>query len=293
MKIRQIKDKLQKLDAGLYGEKNVADSLAMLYHENSKFNTYSERKIGENIARFNSPYITTRSSQPYKCYPGQPTIDLNPYKEFNPQIDFISLLQKRRSIRRFDAKYKLSLNEIAFLLYNSYGVTDKLKLLNDVEGHLGLRNVPSAGGLYPLEIYIVLFKSHIETGLYHYRPDENILEKIKEGDFYPILKNYIQAAPYVDMEASSGLIITTGLIERDIIKYGERGYRFLMQEAGFVGQNISLLAEAINLGTCMLGGYLDDKLNEFLDIDGCFETVNNVIVVGGKMKVINTKNIKL
>lgn len=71
-------------------------------------------------------------------------------------------------------------------------------------------------------------------------------------------------------------------IERLLIKYGDRGYRFLMQESGFVAQTISLLAESINLSSCMLGGYNDDKVNEFIGIDGVFETINNIIVIGKK-----------
>ena len=53
-----------------------------------------------------------------------------------------------------------------------------------------------------------------------------------------------------------------------------------MQESGAVGQNISLIAETLNLGACWIGGYLDDRLNEFLEIDGVFETINNVIILG-------------
>lgn len=71
-------------------------------------------------------------------------------------------------------------------------------------------------------------------------------------------------------------------IERKLIKYGDRGYRFLMQESGFVAQTISLLAESINLSSCMLGGYNDDKVNEFIGIDGVFETINKIIVIGKK-----------
>ena len=57
-----------------------------------------------------------------------------------------------------------------------------------------------------------------------------------------------------------------------------------MQESGAVGHNISLISEILDLGTCWIGGYLDDKLNEFLDIDGVFETINNVIVLGKKQE---------
>ena len=76
------------------------------------------------------------------------------------------------------------------------------------------------------------------------------------------------------------MIITTGFPERMMIKYGERGYRFLLQESGFVGQTISLIAESMEIGSCWVGGYLDDKLCEFLHIDGAYESINNVIILG-------------
>ena len=154
-----------------------------------------------------------------------------------------------------------------------------------------MRNVPSGGALYPLEIYVVIFNAHIPSGLYHYRINNNTLELLKEGDFVEDLLGIIQAEPYVNMKTSSALIITTGIIERLLIKYGDRGYRFLLQESGFVGQTISLLAESINLGSCMLGGYNDDKVNEFLGVDGVFETINNIIVIGKKDDNSNSSQI--
>ena len=192
------------------------------------------------------------------------------------------MIARRRSIRAYDKNYKISLNEINTLLFNN-GVTLKSKIVGyDIEGHIGFRNIVSAGALYPLEVYIVIFNSHIKNGLYHYRPDANILELIKEGSFLDDLLKIIQAEPYVDMRCSCCAIITAGIIERLIIKYGDRGYRFLMQEVGSFNQIVSLLAESINLGSCILGAFNDDKINSFIGIDGVFETVNNVIVFGGK-----------
>ncbi|QMU65292.1 MAG: SagB/ThcOx family dehydrogenase [Flavobacteriaceae bacterium] len=285
MHIQKIKEKYDKKDGSLYGKNNIEDSLAMLYHENSKFTSHSLRTQGEIIGSFSSPFITERCVQPYKCYPGQVQIDLNAYIKSNPAKDFFTILHRRKSIRDYQKDYKISLNELGILLYNSYGVTKKSKIEGlDKEAHLGFRNVPSGGGLYPLEMYIVLFKSHIPLGLYHYRPDINCLEEIKQGLFLKELSEVIQAEPYTAIQNASAIVMTTGLIERQTIKYGERAYRFLMQESGAVGQNISLIAETLQLGACWVGGYLDDKLNEFLGIDGVFETINNVIIIGKKQE---------
>lgn len=283
MRILEIKDKYNEKDGSMYGKKNIDESLAMLYHENSKFTTHTIRTQGEKIGSFNNPYVIERASQPFKSYPGTKIIDLSVYESFKPTEPLYNCLINRRSVRDYDKEYKISLNELTTLLFNSYGVTHKSKIIGfDVDGHIGLRNVPSGGALYPLEIYVVIFNAHIPSGLYHYRTDNNSLELLKEGNFIEELLKIIQAEPYVNMRTSSALIITTGIIERLLIKYGDRGYRFLIQESGFVGQTISLLAESIQLVSCMLGGYNDDKVNDFLGVDGVFETINNVIVVGKK-----------
>lgn len=285
MQITTIKDNYNKRDGSLYGKKNIEESVAMLYHENSKFTTHSIRLQGEIMMGFNNPFVVEKSSQPYKHYPGCEQFDLSIYEQIKPQVNLFDALHQRRSTREYNSDYQLSLNELAILLYHSYGVTQRVQIESfDLEGSIGLRNVPSGGALYPLELYVVIFNAHIPSGLYHYRPDINCLEQIKTGEFAEDLLKIVQAEPYVDMGSASAVIISTGMIERSFIKYGDRGYRFLLQESGFVGQTITLLAESANLGTCMLGGYIDDKVNEFLGIDGVFETINNLIVVGGKVE---------
>lgn len=264
-------------------KKNIEDSLAMLYHENSKFNKYKLRKDGERIEAFNSPYVIARAAQPYKIYPANVSIDLSLYK-MAPKVTLHEVLTFRRSLRQYNENYKISLNEIAYVLYNSYGVTKTFKIADsfEVDGNWGLRNVPSAGGLYPLELYIVVLNGHISSGLYHYRSDTNALELIKEGNFRDYLRENMQCEPYVNISTASAVIFSTGIFERVAIKYGDRAYRFLIQESGIVGQTITLLLESIGLGSCWIGAYIDDMINELLGIDGVYESVNNVIVIGKK-----------
>lgn len=277
----KLEAKLSKLDATIFGEKNIEDSLAMLYHENSKFNLYKLRKDGQQIEAFNSPYIIAKAAQPYKINPANLSIDLGLY-QMAPKTSLYDILNQRRSLRHYDENYKISLNELAYILYNSYGVTKTFKIAESlgVKGSWGLRNVPSAGGLYPLELYVVILKGHINPGIYHYRTDTNALELIMEGDFLNYLRDNMQCEPYVNISAASAVILSTGIFERVAIKYGDRAYRFLIQESGIVGQTITLLADSIGLGSCWIGAYIDDKINELLGVDGVYETVNNVIVVG-------------
>lgn len=288
MKLSSIKEKYAQKDGTIFGKKNIDDSLALLYHENSKFSNYTFRSQGEKIGAFSNPYIAERCSQPFKQYPGFETIDLSPYSHFPHKADLFQVMKKRRSLRDYDPEYKISLNELYVLLQESYGVNYLQKMDGfGVDGHLGLRNVPSGGALFPLEMYVVIFNAHIPSGLYHFRADNMTLEKLKEGNPMDDLLKIIQAEPYVNMRNASALFITTGIIERQLIKYGERAYRFMMQESGFVGMLLSLLAESVQLGSCMLGGFNDDKLNEYLGVDGVFETVNNLILVGKQKKSEN------
>lgn len=280
-KIAQSKSFFDQVEDGLYGKKNVEDSLALLYHENSKLNRFNQRALAERIGMFYSPFITERSSQPYKHYPGAEKVDLSIYNDLPlPSFDLFSSLLNRRSVRSFDPEYKISERELHILLRHSYGVTRKEKI-SDIDGHQGFRPTPSPGGLFSLELYIILFKGQIKQGIYHFRPDEMSLELVAEGNFIEACDEIINSSPWEGMMQSvSGIVVTTGIFERLAIKYGERAYRFMIHESGFVAQNMSVISSAIGLGSCMLGGYQDEKLNELIGVDGVFETVHNIMVFG-------------
>lgn len=275
------KDFYSDFESGLYGEKNLTDSLAMIYHENSKLNRFNNKVLGERIAKFYNPYITERSILPYKHYLGCEKIDLSVYGDFEmPKVDLYNTILSRRSIREFNPSYKISERELFIILNYSYAVTHKEKV-DGSESYVGMRPVPSPGGLYSLEIYLVLFNSAAPPGLYHFRPDLNALERIYLGDLRNDCSDIVNTDPWTDLiENACGLVVTTGLFERLSIKYGDRAYRFMLHESGFVAQNMSLLFSSIGLGSCMLGGYIDNHVNGLLDVDGAFETVQNIMAFG-------------
>lgn len=270
-------------DISLYGSDEIVNSLALLYHENSKLSSYGMKMLGERIGTFSIPYTAKRALQPYKIYPNSKCIDLASSVS-NSTMDSVKLsklLLQRKSARSYDANYTLSKGELATILYHTYGVTSWQEVYIGEERVLkGRRNIPSAGGLYPLEIYAITLHSEITSGLYHYDVKDNKLELMSEGDFTTKLLTSIQAEPYVDLSSSSVVILITAFPERQMIKYGERAYRFLQAEVGSVTQMLSLLAEAEGLGSCIMGGYNDDELNDILGIDGVFECIQSVIIMG-------------
>ena len=90
----------------------------------------------------------------------------------------------------------------------------------------------------------------------------------------------IIACGNINIESCSCVIFITSVFQRNMIKYSERGYRFILQEVGEVSQNISLICESMNLSSCILGGYLDDSINALLDITSPMETIQSVIIIG-------------
>jgi SagB-type dehydrogenase family enzyme len=288
MKTRKSKELIVALDSGLYGAKNFGESLALIFNENVKFDKFLIHKQVECIQSFSNKYVHQRSCQPYKVFPTCKEYDFKPYLKGIPdgeKTNLFKILACRRS-GRFYSPYSISINELALLCHYSYGITGE-SYSADTEALLRFRTVPSAGALYPLELYVYLNTSMLPHGVYHYSPNKSALELVKEEDYMEYLRENLVAEPFVDLQHCSCVFFITSFFERVLIKYGDRGYRFILQEVGFLTHNISLLAEFLGLCSCVLGSYVDDNINQILAADGIFETVQNVIVIGKNKEVQN------
>jgi len=240
------------------------NKLSRLFHENSKF-TYWPR--GKKM-----PYEVVEKIH-YKEYPRFKRIPL-PIK-FSKKTSLERILEKRRSIRNFNKK-KLSLSDISKFLFYSFGIT---KVITKGNWDSARRTYPSAGGRYPLEVYPIVFHSKdIESGVYHYEVKSHSLELLKEGNFMLQILENIHGQRWV--ENCSMIILISAVFDRTQAKYEERGYRFILMETGEVLQNVSLMSTALGLGSCAIGGFIDNNLNKFLELDEKEESVINFIVVG-------------
>ena len=164
-------------------------------------------------------------------------------------------LQKRRSVREY-SKEPLSLFEISQILWAAQGITDNT---------YGLRTAPSAGALYPIELYLVAANvKELTSGIYKYDPRRHTLKKTIEGDKRIEVSN---AALRQDaIEKSSAIVLITAIYERTSVKYGKRTERYVNMEVGHVGQNIYLQAVSLGLGTVMMGAFNDDALKKVLNL---------------------------
>ncbi|MBL7073533.1 MAG: SagB/ThcOx family dehydrogenase [Candidatus Omnitrophica bacterium] len=167
-------------------------------------------------------------------------------------------IMERRSVRDF-ARAPLTMKEISQILWASGGAT-----LDGITGPT--RAYPSAGAIYPLEIYLIAGDvTGLEPGIYRYDWKSHSLVLHKEGDFRDILaraasnQRMIQEAPATIVVASS-----YKKVER---RYGERGaLRYVSMDAGHLGQNVHLQTQSIGLGTVMVGAFTDDKVAEIIDL---------------------------
>lgn len=161
---------------------------------------------------------------------------------------------KRRSIRRYKDE-PLSIKEVSQLVWAAQGITDRG----------GLRTAPSAGALYPLEIYIVVGNvDKLTTGIYKYNPQEHELLLIKEGDMRRDLAN--AALGQAVVENGAIVIVISAVYERTTWRYGDRGIRYVHMEVGHVGQNISLQAVSLALGTVVVGAFYDDEVKRIMEM---------------------------
>jgi SagB-type dehydrogenase family enzyme len=254
------------------------DSLAELYHEASKINEQNSpslsRHIGEILQR---DFYLKLISRPYKTYPTSNSTALPHSFEGTPlSASLKELVLKRRSIRKFTGN-PISLNALANIIFHAYGVTAKTTFKPGIDQKV--RSVPSGGALFPLELYVAAHNVRdLAPGVYHYGVEAHSLEMVREGQFNAQLG---RALFFEDMFRNvSATFVITGVLKRSFIKYGERAYRFMMLEAGHVGQNICLSAFALDLGCLMLGGFYDDDVDEIIGIDGVSETSLYTAAIG-------------
>lgn len=163
-------------------------------------------------------------------------------------------LSKRRSARDYSKDF-LNIDDLSQLLWSAQGITNK------ADG----RTVPSAGALYPLEIYAVIGEvKGIKPGLYHYDPERHTISKQAEGDLRAKLSG-VSLHQSAIAKAPATLIIAA-VYERTTKKYGERGIKYVHMEVGSAAENIYLQCESLGLATVFIGAFEDAKVKKVLGI---------------------------
>jgi len=198
----------------------------------------------------------------YKDYPDSRKVSL-PEPELAGK-DLKRALQNRRSRRRF-SRSGLSLGELSALLWASQGITAVMA------GH-ALRTAPSAGALYPVETYLAVQQvDGLDSGLYHFNPRRFELDLLEEGDFGALVGRACLGQRF--MAQAGAVFCWSAVLRRNFCKYGHRGFRYVLMDAGHICQNLLLAAEALELSACPVAAIFDEELNELFQLDGHEESV--------------------
>lgn len=206
----------------------------------------------------------------YKSYPRLPKIALD---DDPPPADFFDLIHQRRSRRNF-TRVPVTKRELSLLLKYSCGITGPLG-----DGR-NRRAQPSGGARFPIEVYPIVFRASgdLAAGLYHYDVKNHQFVVLWEREFTDDDIGELFTYPW--MKDAAIAFVMTSMFWKSQHKYGERGYRYILLEAGHIGQNLYLVSEALGLKCCALGGTRDEALERLIDIDGVTESVVYAIAAG-------------
>ena len=162
-------------------------------------------------------------------------------------------LQARRSVRSY-ADQALALKEVGQLLWAAQGTTSAR----------GFRTAPSAGALYPLELFIVVGNvSGLPAGVYRYHPNTHTLNQTTGGDLRDELSQ--AALRQRSLAEAPMVLVISAVYERTTAKYRDRGMRYVLMEAGHAAQNIYLQAVPLDIGTVVIGAFKDQQVQSLLN----------------------------
>ena len=179
-----------------------------------------------------------------------------PEPRLDGDVSLEASIRERRSVRDFSNR-PLSLADVGQLLWAAQGITSRD----------GGRAAPSAGALYPLELYLVAGNiESLPAGLYRYLPRGHRLQHVADGDLRDALGQAALGQAWV--RRAPAVLVIAAVYERSARKYGQRARRYTRIETGHAAQNVYLQAVALEVGTVIVGAFDDAEVQQVLDLPG-------------------------
>jgi SagB-type dehydrogenase family enzyme len=257
-----------------------------IFHEYTKLNRENIGALSQRVGTImRDPTLLRMMARSWKTYSGFPKISL-PRPELG-DASLADVIKKRRSVSSdagVFASGPISLEQLSSVLAFSYGATRIMESPRyPGERHI-LRATTSAGGLYPLEIYPIVFDVEgLEPGVYHYRMVDHELEVLRRA---PVKDDFIAAQTYEGLcDGAAVALVITAMFSRTLSKYLNRGYRFLLNDTGALLQSLYLAGTALEIGTCALGGFYDDEVGEIVGVNNVDEAVVMCFLLGQRAAV--------
>jgi SagB-type dehydrogenase family enzyme len=260
-----------------------AEDVTEVSHELTKLRRLDDKDISDMLQLIGQPGMMSVLYRQDVEFPLRPRVTL-PKPEI-PEISFPRVVYGRRSDRHF-AGGGLAPQDFGCLLFGALGETAILTagFEDEVPVNVSLRSIPSGGGLNPTRGFVAALPGGgLPAGIYHYDAPDHALELVKTLSDQS-LEMLFAAFPIhpqgVDLSRAAAIFFITTKFWRSRAKYGPRGYRYCLQEAGAACQNLNLMAVACGLAHVVLGGFYDDEVHSCLGIDGVDHAVVTAIAVG-------------
>jgi SagB-type dehydrogenase family enzyme len=171
-----------------------------------------------------------------------------PEPRYAGDVSVEQALRQRRSVRSYEDG-PLDMTEISQILWSAQGITSAR----------GFRTAPSAGALYPLELYVIAGNvKNLPAAIYKYTPRDHALLEIVSGDKRSDLSR--AALRQGAIRKAPAVILFCAVYERTTGKYGQRGIRYVHMEVGHAAQNACLQAIALGLNTAVIGAFRDSEV---------------------------------
>lgn len=246
------------------------DDPAEAYHEASRLYPSTVAAAVPGLALIESdPVVHASMGRSSRRHPHRDGVDLP--RPHRPRARLGSALDRRRSLAPRPGT-RLRLSQVSTLLDCAYGARRTAAGMR--------RTVPSGGALYPLELYAVCAAVEgAPSGLCHYDPFEHRLELLGGNPLSGLAEAVVDAAV---VEQAALVLVMTAVLWRTRFKYGARGYRFALLEAGHVAQNVLLACTALRLPVLPVGGFYDRGVDALVGANGLDEASLYVFAIGGR-----------
>jgi len=245
-----------------------------LFHENSKQSVYERHPTFGRHPSDDRVVSVMRGLRRVKPYTDRLELEL-PRSWAPARAGLDEVMAGRESARGFGAG-SVELADLAKVLWMSYGVT------RDNEGSpfpRPFRTIPSGGALYPLELYVCAERVEgLDRGIYHYDAEDHALDVLRTGLALDELSRLL--VQWELAQSCAAMVLVSAIFGRSTFKYGDRGYRFVLIEAGHLAQNAILTAQGAGLSAVPVGGYRDRDVDRYLGFDGLSESVVYVLLLG-------------
>ncbi|EDX85078.1 hypothetical protein S7335_2777 [Synechococcus sp. PCC 7335] len=251
-------------------------SIAQHYHQRTKY--YPETLAAKSQS---SGLDWSQQPVPYKDYKIGHSIDLKPYLGKHPEEKDTKDKASRSQLESADQSW-YQWQRLSRLLIDSYGLTAKVMTFSGEPMYL--RSAPSAGGLYPAELYLVSKGTPLlPAGLYNYQVRTHSLWRF--WDDYPWQDLQAACFWHPSLETTQLALVVTTIFQRSAWRYHDRAYRRVLLDAGHLLGNLEIAGTLCDYRPHLIGGFADELMNQLLYLNSEVESAIAILALADLFKI--------